>query len=309
MKLIPFLEAVEDYRLKKNLKKVEKKIALLEATAATQVAHIFRQQGEIINQSLPEEFNEHDLTRAADKAELETYPAFKDVIVGTGLVAAKVGIRGLLIDLNLQEGEAGFTGYKISFDEFDEAAHRRLQEVAGSKITRINEETRKQIHEILADGFKGELQPDGTTKYKSYQQIAKDIKDRFEDFAAAAPQKHIRNRAELVAITEIRDAYETSKHETSKTLEDHGWELEKHWNNMGDSRVSDGCRSNTAAGWIDNNASFPSGHQYSPRFPGCRCNVTRRVKKRKEQSGLPADRWIVTRKGDKVTVKRNPKYH
>ncbi|HPM62196.1 MAG TPA: hypothetical protein PK955_06930, partial [Methanoregulaceae archaeon] len=185
MKLIPFLEAVEDYRLKRNLKKVEKKIALLEAAAAAQVAHVFRQQGEIINQSLPEEFDEHDLTRAADKAELETYPAFKDVIVGTGLVAAKVGIRGLLTDLNLQEGEAGFTGYKISFDEFDEAAHRRLQEVAGSKITRINDETRKQIHEILADGFKGELQPDGSTKYKSYQQIAKDIKDRFDDFAAS----------------------------------------------------------------------------------------------------------------------------
>lgn len=308
MNLIPFLEAVENRRLKKNLRKVEKKISLLEAAAASQVAHVFRLQGDIIYLALPETFDEADLTRAANKAELETYPAFKDVIVGTGLLAAKVGIRGLLEDLNLQEGETGFTGFKISFDEFDEVAYRRLQEVAASKITRINDETRKQIQEILTDGFKGEVQPDGTTKYKSYQQIAKDIKDRFEDFAATAPQQHIRNRAELVAITETRDAYETSKHETSKTLESHGWEKEKHWNNVGDSRVSDGCKENSAAGWIDNNAAFPSGHQYSPRFPGCRCNVTRRIKKRKQQSGLPSDRWIVTRKGDTVTVKRNPKY-
>lgn len=106
-----------------------------------------------------------------------------------------------------------------------------------------------------------------------------------------------------MAITEIRDAYETSL-----VLEDHGWELEKHWNNMGDARVSDGCLMNTDTGWIDNNQSFPSGHIYSPRFPGCRCNVTRRLKKRKSQSGLPADRWTITRTGDKVTVKKNLKY-
>ena len=203
------------------------------------------------------------------------------MIVGIGFLTAKVGIRGLLEDLNLQEGEVGFTGFKISFDDFDEAAHRRLQEVAASKITRINQETRKQIRHILVDGFKGEVQPDGTTKYESYQQIAKDIKDRFEEFAASFPQQHIRNRAELVAITETRDAFVTSKHETSKTLEDHGWKQEKHWNNIGDSLVSDGCLSNSAVGWIDNNANFPSGHQYSPRFPGCRCNVTRRIKNRK----------------------------
>jgi hypothetical protein len=76
----------------------------------SQVTYVFRQQGNIINQSLPVEFDEHDLNRTAEKAELETYPAFKDMIVGIGLLAAKVGIRGLLDDLNLQEGEIGFTG-------------------------------------------------------------------------------------------------------------------------------------------------------------------------------------------------------
>ena len=46
MNLLPFLEAVENRRLKRNLKKVEKKISLLEAAAASQVAHVFKQQGE-----------------------------------------------------------------------------------------------------------------------------------------------------------------------------------------------------------------------------------------------------------------------
>jgi len=298
MNLIPFLESVEEYRLKKNLKKAEKRISAIEAATAYQVAHIFRQQGEIIDQSLTEPFHHDDLVHAADKAELETYPHFKEVLISTGILAAKVGVRGVLQDVSVKDGEVSFTGFKISFDEFDEVAARRLRDVAGAKIKGINDVTRKQIYDILNDGFE---------KKKAYNEIARDIKNRFEEFAVPAPQKHIRNRAELVAITETRDAYETSKHETSKTLEDHGWELEKHWNNMGDDRVSDGCLMNTSAGWIDNNQQFPSGHMYSPRFPGCRCNVTRRVKGRKERSGLPADRWLVTRVGDTITVKRNQK--
>lgn len=180
MKLIPFLEAVEDYRKIKNLKKVEKKISLIEAAAATQVAHVFRKQVRIIKNTIPQTFTETDLKQAADKAELETYPVFKGVIVGAGLLANKVGIRGLLQDLNLTYGEISFSGFKISFDEFDEAEYQRLQSVAASKITRFNEETRKQIHQTLADGFKGELQPNGIAKYKSYQQIAQDIKKKLQ---------------------------------------------------------------------------------------------------------------------------------
>ncbi|MBN1166756.1 MAG: hypothetical protein JXA44_06440 [Methanospirillaceae archaeon] len=45
-----------------------------------------------------------------------------------------------------------------------------------------------------------------------------------------------------------------------------------------------------------------------PRFPGYRCNCQSRLGDRKEQSGLLPDRWIVTRDGDTITVKRNPKY-
>lgn len=299
MNLIPFLEAVEEYRMVKNLRKTEKKISLLEAATAFQVARVFRQQGDIVSSSLPEMFDVPDLTKAAEKAELETYPAFKDVLIGSGLVAAKIGIRNTLQDIGIRDGQVSFSGFKISFDEFDEKAYSRLQNVAAEKITRINNETRKQIHGILADGFE---------QKKTYSQIAQDIKDRFHEFAAPAPQQHIRNRAELVSVTEIRDAYETSKDEVSRTLEDRGLELEKRWNNMGDDRVSDGCRENSSAGWIDNRAAFPSGDQYSPRFPGCRCSVTRRVKGRRDRSGLPTDRWQVTRAGDVVTVKRNPKY-
>ena len=82
----------------------------------------------------------------------------------------------------------------------------------------------------------------------------------------------------------------------------------KRWMNMGDDRVSDGCIENGNAGWIDNKEAFPSGHQFPPRFPGCRCGCGSRVGDRKDRSGLPDDRWIVTRQGDKVVVKPNPKY-
>ena len=83
-----------------------------------------------------------------------------------------------------------------------------------SKTARINEEIRKQIKDILVNGFKGELQLDGTTRYISYQQIVRKIKGPFNKFACPAPQQHIRNRVELVAITETRDAMRRRKMKT-----------------------------------------------------------------------------------------------
>ncbi|MBN1165498.1 MAG: hypothetical protein JXA44_00025 [Methanospirillaceae archaeon] len=79
-----------------------------------------------------------------------------------------------------------------------------------------------------------------------------------------------------MAITEIRDGYETSKTGVRDKLEDRGWNVLKRWSTMGNDRVSDGCQANEAAGWIPNKEEFPSGHMQPPRFPGCRCNCQSR---------------------------------
>lgn len=327
MLLIPFLESVEDYQRLKAVRAGERVITRLETSMSKEIGRLFRKQGSLFLSHLPETFDITDAERAWIDTQIETFPEFRDAVIRFKRRAAYTGIRTIERELSTgvlkEEAKSAWGGtfnntpttqkkkpgiFNIDFSGFDEDAYQHIEQNAGQRISGINETTRKEIRDIIADGFKGEVQDDGTTKYKTYQQIAKDIKDKFSDFAAPAPQGHIRNRAELVAVTEIRDGYETSKAGVRDSLEARGWQILKKWNNMGDDKVSDGCRDNGNAGWIDNKESFPSGHQQPPRFPGCRCNCTSKVGSRKEQSGLPQDRWVVTRRGDTVTVKRNAKY-
>lgn len=312
MLLIPFLEATAEYQRLKAFRQGETAMVSLEKSMANDMARFFRHQGNILLQYLPEEFDDSDFQRAWDRTQLETYLEFRDLLLKHKRRAAYTCLRALENELSIPMQEAAkprTISTKISFDDFDEEAYKHIEQNAGKKISQIDDSTKKDIREIIAKGFKGEVQPDGTTKYKTHQQIAKEIKDKFEDFGAPVKgPSHIRNRAHLVAVTELREAGETSKQLARNRMEERGWQMLKRWMNMGDDRVSDGCIENGNAGWIDNREAFPSGHQFPPRFPGCRCGAGSRVGDRKERSGLPDDRWIVTRQGDKVIVKPNPKY-
>jgi hypothetical protein len=139
-------------------------------------------------------------------------------------------------------------------------------------ITRINEETRDEIHTILNES---------SEKGWGYDKTAKAITERFKEFAIGKPQQHIRSRAHLVAITESGNAYEEGNLEGARQLQDHGMAMEKLWVNVGDDRVSDGCLANSAVRWIPIDKLFPEGpNRMRPlRFPGCRCHAQyRRMK-------------------------------
>lgn len=134
---------------------------------------------------------------------------------------------------------------------------------AAEAVTQINDTTRKEIARIVSDGVKSG---------SSYNNIAKAIKDKFEEFAVPMPQKHIPNRAVLVAVTELANAYCEGNAQVGNYLQDNGVKMMKAWQTLEDDRVSDGCRENESVGWIPINKEFPSGHMHPPRFPGCRCD-------------------------------------
>lgn len=312
MLLIPFLESVAEYQRLKALRQGEIILISLEERMAADMARFFRHQGSVLLSHLPEEFDDHDFLRAWDQTQLETYLEFRDLLLKHKRRAAYTALRSLENELSVPYREAATiktTGMKISFEDFDEEAYKYLEHNAGMRISQINETTRNEIRDIIARGFKGELLPDGTMRYKTHQEIAREIKDKFSEFGAPVQSpSHIRNRAHLVAVTELREAGETSKQISRTRMEERGWKMLKRWMTMGDDRVSDGCIENGSVGWIDNNASFPSGHQFPPRFPGCRCGTGSRVGDRADRSDLPDDRWVVTRDGDTVVIKQNPKY-
>ena len=139
---------------------------------------------------------------------------------------------------------------------------------AAEAVTQINDTTRKEIARIVSDGVKSGA---------SYNDIAKAIKSKFEEFAVPSPQKHIPNRAVLVAVTELANAYCEGNAQVGDYLQSNGVKMMKAWQTLEDDRVSDGCKENEQAGWIPIDKEFPSGHMHPPRFPGCRCDFMQEI--------------------------------
>jgi len=158
--------------------------------------------------------------------------------------------------------------------DIQEAASREamsyLNKYVGRLITKIDDETRKKISKILVAGAK---------RGAGYSELANMIIQEFSEMARnTAPQKHIRTRAEFIAITELGQAYEAGTESVNMKLFKLGLDIEKFWLTVGDSRVSRGCRVNAAAGWITADQLFPSGHSRPLRFPGCRCSALWQIK-------------------------------
>ena len=139
---------------------------------------------------------------------------------------------------------------------------------AAEAVTQINDVTRKEIARIVSDGVKSG---------SSYNDIAKAIKSKFEEFSVPSPQKHIPNRAVLVAVTELANAYCEGNAQVGDYLQSNGVKMMKAWQTLEDDRVSDGCKENEQAGWIPIDKEFPSGHMHPPRFPGCRCDFMQEI--------------------------------
>lgn len=130
-------------------------------------------------------------------------------------------------------------------------------------VTGLNTTTRARlkvlVEQAIANGW-------------SYDRLAKEIRMQFDGFAGKAPQKHIRSRAHLVAVTELGQAYEAGSFAGAKLLQDAGVPVEKYWLTVGDDRSADGvCDSNQSAGWIPLEDPFPSGHTHPLGHPACRC--------------------------------------
>lgn len=165
-------------------------------------------------------------------------------------------------------------GFKldIAFDIQSPKAQQYLKDYGADLVKEVNTVTKDRIRAIINQGVRDRL---------SYDKIARQIKAEFSDYAKLPKvgPKHIRSRAQLIAVTEIGNAYQAAQIATISEAQSTGLEFEKYWSNTGDNRVSQGCLDNTAAGWIDIDDSFPSGDDRPLRFPGCRCALLMRRKR------------------------------
>jgi len=166
-------------------------------------------------------------------------------------------------------GEAQALDMGSSFALSTATIQALMAERAADRIAGINATTRDIVRDILVAGAE---------QRQSYTAVARILRQRFDEFRGPPVQRHIRDRAELVAITEVGQAYVDGQLASVQGIIDAGIPMEKAWLTVGDDRVSDGCQSNQGAGWIEFADAFPSGHPAPLRFPGCRCAVQMRPK-------------------------------
>jgi len=165
----------------------------------------------------------------------------------------------------------------ISFDLSSPAAMAHIKAHGAEMVKAIDDTTREEMLGVLERmAAKGE----------SPQAIAREIVSRWKGFAIKKPQLHIRNRAHLVAVTELGNGYEQGRLLAAREMEDEGLPMMKSWLTVGDDRVSEGCQDNANDGWIDLGKKFSSGHDSPLRFPGCRCTALYRRKSK----GVPKGR-------------------
>jgi hypothetical protein len=154
-------------------------------------------------------------------------------------------------------------GVSFAFDLKNPRAIAAIKAQAVASVEEIDATTRDDLTRILTQGME-----DGY----NYQQVARAIAAKYDEYAVPVTRpRHIRNRAELIAVTEAAEAYETGNRLVIDEMTAVGLEMEMSWSTVGDERVSEGCIANAAVGWIPVDQLFPSGHQHPPRFPGCRC--------------------------------------
>ena len=135
-------------------------------------------------------------------------------------------------------------------------------------VSRVSDTTRRRMRRLIVSQSEAG---------KGRGDIEKVIRSTFRGMRTRKPQRHIKDRADLITVTELGNAFEHGGRTVASDLERGGIPLEKRWFNSGDDRVSDGCLANSDAGWIPNRQDFPSGHGAPLRFPGCRCTTVRRV--------------------------------
>lgn len=207
-----------------------------------------------VNESLREGLATDDWVAVWERVATATEGALFDPIQEGARLALGRGAAAAIADVEID----------IAFNLRHPRAEQYLMEHGYGLISQIDATTRGNLATIINEGIHAGW---------SYSRIAREITSLYSVMGAEKPQAHIDSRAHLIAVTEIGNAYEAGSNIIIQDLVEAGLAMEKKWLTVGDDRVSAGCKSNQAQGWIPFSQSFQSGQQHPLRFPGCRCTT------------------------------------
>jgi len=226
---------------------------------------VFRKQGELFLKSFRRLRPLFPLTEASPTAVTDTMPLL-DLALAATAEEAQAAIEAGIAQGIEQGGKALIRmvgGGGISFNLAFPEAEAYIMRVGAARVANIDDTTRKIIRQIVTAAVEN-----GT----AWDKVAKEITDQFAHFALRPNYvvSWLNNRAELVAVTEVGNAYEEGSRIMANRLSMAGLQMEKRWAGPNDDRTSKNCQDNLAAGWIPLADAFPSGAQQPLDHPGCR---------------------------------------
>lgn len=244
---------------------------------AAELRAAFRAQERVLLRRLPairDQFPDTAPAPASEAAEPNWETIFDAAVLAT--IEAFTGPIELLVGQALLAGSQAVIaelGVELTFDLANPRAVAYLEQRAAELVSQITETTRADLKRLITQAV---------DEGWSYRQLADAFRAKYAEFATPNPQLHIRDRAELIAVTEIGNGYEAGNQAAVQELQDAGLEMEQAWLTVGDDRVSEECRGNQAAGWIPFGTAFPSGDLRPLAHPGCRCTLLYRRKPENE---------------------------
>ncbi len=171
----------------------------------------------------------------------------------------------MLEETALAAGVQMATDFALSGSFVDFPVQRVIDEIRQNSLTlvrNLNATTLEQVRGILENGIENHL---------AYTAVAKQIREHYRAMGMFTPGGK-RDRASLIAVNEIGQAYTNAQMSIGHAMVDTGLTMEKFWQTVEDERVDpDICELNQAAGWIPFNETFPSGHDAPLGHAGCRC--------------------------------------
>ena len=182
-------------------------------------------------------------------------------------VQSAVGV-GLLAGANALGQELAID---VAFNLSNPRAVAYLEAHGADLVAELNQTTKDRIKWLVTDGAR---------QGQSYTEIANRISAEFIDYGRnniidilIGNQKW--SRAEIIAVTELGNAYEAGNAAQAADLRAGGLQMEKKWL-IADNRADPPCPENSSQGWIPDEIPFQSGHMQPLAHPMCRCTCLRR---------------------------------
>lgn len=191
-----------------------------------------------------------------DKILREVSAKFKDTIAAALTISYRGGIDAQIADLPAND-------LPVQFSLPNEAATQWSATRAARLVSGLDDTTRNNLRSLLTEARESGW---------AYTKTADEINARFDGFSHAAAQRHIKDRAQMVAVTESCDAYEAGSRKAINTLQTYGLVYDKSWLAAGGA-CPDICLANANQGWIDFKTDFQSGHVTPSGHPSCRCTA------------------------------------